>query len=96
MLAKARLFFAEGHGHSEGGFGLRMVRADTIFHFCDPEREEVGFEGGGAVELPGGVDQGLDKLAFGGLFGPIFVEEGLGMALVGSVILGGQDDGVAG
>ena len=39
--------------------------------------------------------KGLNKLGFGGLFGPIFVEEGLGMALVGGLVLVGQDDGVA-
>src|ERR1700687_1515337 len=59
-VGESPIVFTEGQGHSEGGFGLRMVGADTIFHFGDPDREEVGLDGGGAVELPGGVDQGQD------------------------------------
>src|SRR2546430_4976314 len=73
-----------------------MVGADAVFHFGDAEREEVGLDGGGAVELPGGIEERLDELSFGGALGPIFVEEGLGVTLVSGMVLGGEDDGVAG
>jgi len=63
----------EAIGHREGGFGLRMVDADVVFHFGDAEREEIGLDGGGTVESPGGIDEGLDELRFGGVFGVIFV-----------------------
>jgi hypothetical protein len=86
---------AVGESHGEGGLGVRMAGADLVLALGDAEREEVGLDGGGAFELPAGVGERLDKLGFGGLFGPIFVEEGLGVALVGSVILGGKDDGLA-
>jgi hypothetical protein len=36
------------------------------------------------------------ELGFGGAFRVIFVEEGMGVALVSAVILGGDDDGLAG
>jgi hypothetical protein len=55
-----------------------MVGAYAVFHFGDAEREEIGFDGGGAVELPGGVEEGLDELGFDGAFGLAFIEEGLG------------------
>ena len=67
--------FAKCQGHREGGFGLRMVGAEAIFHFNDAEREEVGLDSGGAVHAPGGVDEGLDELDFGGAVGQVFVEE---------------------
>ena len=86
---------AEGEGHGEGGFGLRMVSADAILHFGDAEREEVGLNGGGAIEAPGGIDEGLDELGFGGAAGLVFVQKGLGVALVSGMVLGGQDDGLA-
>jgi hypothetical protein len=47
------------------------------------------------VDTPGGVGEGLDELGFDGAFGPAFVEESLGVALVNGVILAGQDDGLA-
>ena len=51
--------FAKCQSHGEGSFGLRMVGAKAVFHFRDAEREEIGFEGGGAVEPPGSIDEGL-------------------------------------
>jgi hypothetical protein len=88
--------FTKCEGHGEGGFGLRMVGAEAVFHFNDAEREEVGLDSGGAVHAPGGIDEGLDKLGFGGVFGAVFSQEGLGVALISGVVLGGQDDGLAG
>jgi hypothetical protein len=73
------------------GAGLRRVRPDAAFHLSDAEREEVGLDGGGAVDAPGGIDDGLDELSFGGAFGLAILEERLGVALVGGVVLGGQD-----
>jgi hypothetical protein len=72
-----------------------MIRADAVFHLGDAEREEIGLDGGGAVELPRGIDEGLDELRFGSALGPIFIEEGLGVALVSGMVLGRKDDGLA-
>ena len=94
-LAKARLFSRKARAMARAASASGWLEPDAVFHFGDAEREEVGLDCGGAVELPGGVDQGLNELGFGSLFGPIFVEEGMGMTLVGSVILGGKDDGLA-
>ena len=58
--------------------------------------EQVGFEGGDAVEPPRGVGEFLDELLFGGALRLVFVEEFLGVALIGGGVLGGQDDGAAG
>jgi hypothetical protein len=88
--------FTKCHSHGEGGLGLRMVGAEAVFHFDDAQREEVGLDSGGAVHAPGGVDEGLDKLGFGGVFGAVFSQKGLGVALIRGVVLGGQDDGLAG
>ncbi|HEV3312244.1 MAG TPA: hypothetical protein VG815_17165, partial [Chloroflexota bacterium] len=85
----------EGHCHGEGGFGLRMAGVDAVFHFGDAEREEVGLDGGGAVHAPGGIDERLDELGLDSAFRLAFIEQGLGVALVGGVVLGGQDDGLA-
>ena len=73
-----------------------MVDAEAVFHFNEAEREEVGLDGGGAVHAPGGVDEGLDELGFGGVFGAVFSQEGFGVALIRGVVLGRQDNGLAG
>jgi len=86
--------FPKCQGHGEGGLSLRMVGVKTVFHFNDAEREEIGFDSGGAVHPPGGVDEGLDELGFSGVFGVVFIQERLGMALISRVILGGEDDGL--
>jgi len=85
----------ERQGHRECGFGLRMVGADLIFHFGDAEREEISLDSGGTVHAPGGVDERLDELRFGGVFRVVLIQEGLGVALISGVVLGGQDDGLA-
>ncbi len=71
-VGKCPHVFAKCQGHRECGFGLRMVDADTVLHFGDAEREEIGLDGGGAVDSPGGVDERLDELGFGGILGVIF------------------------
>jgi len=86
---------AERQGHCEGSFGLRMIRPDAGFHFGAAEREEIGLDRGSAVDSPGGIDERLDELGFGGTFGLVFVEEGFRVTLIGGVILGRQDDGLA-
>ncbi len=86
---------AVGQGHGESSLGLRMAGTDAVLHFSDTEREEVGLDGRGAVDLPGGVEEGLDERGFGGAFGLVFSEERLGVSLVRGEILGGQDDGLA-
>jgi hypothetical protein len=91
-VGECAVVLAEGHGHRERGFGIRMVDVDVVFHFGDAERIEVGLDGGGAVELPGGVDERLDELGFGSASGPVFSEEGLGVTLISGMALGGQDD----
>jgi len=46
--------------------------------------------------LPGGVEERLDELGFDGAFRLALIEEGLRVALVSGVVLGGEDDGLAG
>src|SRR5689334_21914835 len=87
---------AEGYSHGECGFSLRMAGADAIFVLGDAERVEIGLNGGGAVHAPGGVDEGLDEMGFGGAFGLVFVEEGMGVPLIRGIVLSGEDDGLAG
>src|ERR1700720_3135367 len=82
--------FAKCQGHGQGGFGLWMVGAEAILHFGDAEREKVGLDSGGAVHAPGGIDEGLDELGFGGVFGVVFLQEGLRVALISGVVLGGE------
>ena len=94
-VSERPVVLAVRQGHGEGSLGLRMVGADTVFHFGDAERVEIGLDGGGTVELPGGVEKRLDELRFGCAFGLIFVEECMGVELVSGVVLGGQDDGLA-
>jgi hypothetical protein len=69
---------------------------DAVFHFGDAEREEVGFDGGGAVHPPRGVDERLDELGFGGAVGLVFIEESPRVALIRGYVFGGQDNGLAG
>src|ERR1700730_8825140 len=95
-IGERAVVFAVGQGHSQGVLGLGMVGADAVFHFGDAEREEVGLDSSGAVELPGCVGERLGELSFDGAFGLAFIEEGLGVALVGSVVFSGEDDGLAG
>jgi len=88
--------FAEGESHGEGGFGLGVTGGDAGFVFGDAEREEVGLEGGDAIEAPGGVGERLNQLLFEGAGGLEVIEEAVGVALVSGVVLCGQNDGVAG
>jgi hypothetical protein len=67
-----------------------MAGADAVFALSDAKREEVGLDGRGAVELPRDVGDGLDELGFRGALGPIFIEEGLGVAPVGGLVVGGR------
>jgi len=67
-----------------------MAGAEAVFALSDAKREEVGLDGGGTVELPGDVGDGLDELGFSGAFGGVFVEEGMRVALVGGLVLSGQ------
>src|SRR5579883_469010 len=57
---------------------------------------QVGFEQRDAVETPGGVDQFLDELGFGGVGGLVFVEELAAVGFVPVRVFGGQDDGGGG
>src|SRR5438067_6681153 len=72
-----------------------MASEGAVLHFGDAQREEVGLDGSGAIHAPGAVDQCLDELGFGGACGAVFAQERLGVALVGRVVLSGQDDGLA-
>ena len=94
-VGERAVVFAVGQGHSQGVLGLGMVGADAVFHFGDAEREEVGLDSSGAVELPGCVGERLGELGFDGAFGLALIQEGLRVALVGGVVLGRQDDGLA-
>jgi hypothetical protein len=75
------------HFDGDGGFGGGRI-GGAVEHF--------GFKGRDAVDAPGGVDQFLDELPFGGGLGLVFAEEILGVALVGGGVFGGQEDGAAG
>lgn len=68
---------AEGQGHGEGSFGIRMVGMDATLHLSDAEREEIGLDGGGALHTPGGIDERLDDLGFDGAFGLAIMEQRL-------------------
>ena len=93
-VGECPVVLAEGLGHGESRFDLRMVDVDVILHFGDAERVEIGLDRRGAVDLPGCVAERLDELGLGGALGPVFIEERLAMALVGSEVLCGQDDGL--
>ena len=49
--------------------------ARRMFHFGDPEREETGLDSGGTVHAPGGIDERLDELGFGDVFGVELIQE---------------------
>ena len=87
---------AEGEGGGERGVNLRIGGVDGVLVFGESEGKEVGFEGGDAVESPGGVGDFMDELFFEGAFGLEVVEEFLSVELVGGEVVGGEDDGVAG
>ena len=76
LSERARLL-AEGEGHGKCGFGVRMPVLDAVCHFGDAEREEIGFDSGGAVHAPRSVNRRLEETRFGGAFGLVFVEESL-------------------
>ena len=64
------------------------VRPERVIRKNEPNA------GPGPVEAPEGIDERLDELGFDGAFGLALIEEALGVALVGGVVLGGQDDGL--
>jgi hypothetical protein len=53
--------------------------------------EDVGFEQRDAVEAPGGVDELLDELGFGGRGGLVLVEEAAAMGFEDGRVFGGED-----
>jgi hypothetical protein len=71
-----------------GGFGELVGEVDHA------QGEEIGFEGGDAVEPPGGVGQSLDQLGLDDAFGLAFVDERFDVALVGFQVVAGEDNGV--
>ena len=89
LAREARAVEAEdGEGAVQG--------VDVGFHGSDSAVEQVGFQGGDAVEAPGGVGEFLGELGFGRGGGLVFVEELAAVLLVGGLIFGGQDSGAAG
>ena len=83
---------------TEGMIGIDDVEGDSGFFGgrVGGAGEEIGFEFRNAIEAPGGVDQFLDELAFGGSLGLVFVNESLRVFLVGGGVLVGQEDGLTG
>ena len=73
--------------HAEGGEGAMGV---------DDVEIDGRFEVRNAVETPGGVDEFLSELSFGGRGGLVFVEKLAAVALVGGGVLGGEDRGATG
>ena len=58
--------------------------------------QQFGFEGGDAVQAPGGVGEFLGELGFGRGCRAVFVEELAAMLLVSGLVFGFEEDGAAG
>jgi hypothetical protein len=58
--------------------------------------EGCGFEQRDAVETPGGVDEFLNELRFGGCAGLVFIEEAAAMSFELGPVFGGEDRGNGG
>ncbi|HMD47962.1 MAG TPA: hypothetical protein VKG79_02645 [Bryobacteraceae bacterium] len=58
--------------------------------------EEAGFEERDAVETPGGVDQFVDEVGFGGGCRLVFVEESAAVGFEGGRVFGGEQRGCGG
>ena len=80
---------AVGVDDVEGDGGLVVGRVGRA-------SEEVGFEQRDSIEAPGGVDQFLNELSFGGGGGLVFVEELAAVGFISGGIFGGKDDGLGG
>src|SRR5580704_10560854 len=86
----------EGFSQGQSPSGAGFIGADGIEMVLGGEGKESGLGGGNAVEAPGGVAERLDELFFERTFGLELVDEAFEVALVGGLVLGGQDDDVAG
>jgi hypothetical protein len=83
---------AEG---GEGAMGVDDIKVDASLFGgrIGGAVEESGFEGGDAVDAPGGVGDLLDELGFGGGSRLVFVEEAAAMGVVRCLVFGGEDGG---
>jgi len=88
LAGEARAVEAE-HRESARGAG------DVYFHFPAGAIQQIGFEGGNAVEAPGGVGEFLGELRFGGGCRAVLVEEPAAVLLVSCLILRTQNRGAA-
>ena len=78
--------------HAEGGEGAGLL-GEGVGGTCG---QEFGFEGGDAVEAPGGGGEGVDELFFESAEGLEVGEEALEVELELGGVLGGQEGGTAG
>jgi len=80
----------------EAGFEAREIDIDAARRRGDVEQQQVAFEDGDAIHAPRGVGEVADELLFGGGFGLVLVDEGLGVKVEGGGVFGGEDGGLAG
>ena len=73
--------------------GIDDIESDFLIgrHGGGGTGEHFGFEPWDAVETPGGVDEFLDELRFGGSSGLVFIEEAAAMVFIGGGVFGGQN-----
>jgi hypothetical protein len=93
---KVQIFFLDALSGGERHANFGVIDIDGPGMLMHPEREEIGFERGNPVKTPSGIGKSLDQLFFKCALGFEIVEEKLGLALVGSEILCGHDDGMPG
>ena len=89
LLEQARETPAVESKRGECAMGINDVKVDggLLGGWMGSAGEQVGFEERDAVEAPGGVDEFLDELGFGGIGGVIFVEELAAVGFEGGAVL---------
>jgi hypothetical protein len=85
--SRASALVGEGCLQRRGRFGGREV---------DGEHEDVAFEEGDAIHAPGRIGELANELLFGWVFGFVFFEQVLGVAIESGRIFGGEHGGLAG
>jgi len=77
----------------EGAVGVDDIKVDAslLGGRVGGAIEEGGFKGWNAIDAPGGVDEFLGELGFGGSSGLVFVEEAATMGVVRGAVFGGED-----